>query len=72
MPSFTYGNYLYLNYNDDIPKNHHTLFNNKQDPGITITYPMTLLKEQLKIFLELFVENAFFSWIQENVQVVAQ
>ena len=48
MPDLTYGDYLNLNENKEIPKDQHTLFINKQEPVITITSPMRLLEERLE------------------------
>ena len=42
MPYFTYGDYVYGNGNDEIPKHFHKNFIKKQEPEITITSPMRL------------------------------
>ena len=50
MPDFICGDYVYFNYNDEIPKNHHKHFIMKQEPQFNITYPMRLLEEKWKHF----------------------
>ena len=53
MSDLTYGDYVYLNENDEIPKKSHNFFIKKQEPHIAITSPMIILKENLKILPEM-------------------
>ena len=48
MPYFTYGDYVYGNDNDEIPKYFHKNFIKKQEPEITITSPMRLQVKNCK------------------------
>ena len=72
MMYFTSDDWVYLNDNDDIPKIFHENFKNKQDPEITITFPMRLLDKQLKPLPKHLVDKMLVTWVQKNIQVVAK
>ena len=65
MPEFTCGNLVYLEENDEIPKNHHKNFIVKQEPKFTITSSMIFLEEKLKTWRTMFVKNVIVPWIEE-------
>ena len=63
MPDFSYGDYVYLNDNDEIPKHYYPIFIKKRDPEITITLTMILMEKRLKTFPEIFVKNILVPWL---------
>ena len=71
IPAFIYGDYIYLNDNNDILKYYHNIFIKKQYPEITITSPMRLLDEILKTFPFFLLKTLLFNGFR-NVQVFAQ
>ena len=67
MPAFTYGDYVYLNENYEVPKINHKKLIKKQEPHTTITPPMILLEEKLKTLAETFVKVILVPRIEQNI-----
>ena len=72
MLDFTYGNYAYFNDNDEITKHYIKIIIRKQEPEITIASPGIFLEGKLITLPEMFVKSMIVTWIEENVQFVAQ
>ena len=72
MPSYTYCDYVYINYNNDAPKEHHIQPTLKKKSDIYITSLSKLMGESLTYFTKLFVDKIIKKWMFEYVKVLSQ
>ena len=72
MPSYTYGDYVYINNKYDAPEEHHIQSILKTHPDIYITSLSKLMDESLQYLPKLFVDKMIKYWMFEYVKVVSQ
>ena len=72
MPSYKYGDYVYINNIYDAPKEHHIHSIFKTYPDIYMTSLSKLMDESFQDLPKLFVDKMIKTWMFEYVKVVSQ